>query len=256
MKRLLLILSVLLGNVYVGGLKAFADIAGNAPNDTISKAEKDTVIWRNDTEWDLEYEEDAEFLREDADTMSMAAVEEALKDNLTDIVKPKFVPNPIRAMWLGMVFPCGGQIYNRKFWKLPIFYGGYLGCVYAFSWNSQMLRDYSQAYLDIMDDDPNTKSYEKMLPLGYDITGKEDRFKEIFKNKKNYFRKYRDMSVFAFAAVYLLSVIDAYVDAELSTFDISRDLSLHWQPASLNSDTKLQRRLGYRSYGAMFALSF
>ena len=73
---------------------------------------------------------------------------------------------------------------------------------------------------------------------------------------KNYFRKYRDMSVFAFAAVYLLSVIDAYVDAELSTFDISRDLSLHWQPASLNSDTKLQRRLGYRSYGAMFALSF
>ena len=128
-----MILSVLLGNVYVGGLKAFADIAGNAPNDTISKAEKDTVIWRNDTEWDLEYEEDAEFLREDADTMSMAAVDEALKDNLTDIVKPKFVPNPIRAMWLGMVFPCGGQIYNRKFWKLPIFYGGYLGCVYAFS---------------------------------------------------------------------------------------------------------------------------
>lgn len=256
MKRLLLILSVLLGNVYVGGLKAFADIAGNAPNDTISKAEKDTVIWRNDTEWDLEYEEDAEFLREDADTMSMAAVEEALKDNLTDIVKPKFVPNPIRAMWLGMVFPCGGQIYNRKFWKLPIFYGGYLGCVYAFSWNSQMLKDYTQAYLDIMDNDPNTKSYEKMLPLGYDITGKEERFKDIFKRKKDYFRKYRDMSIFAFAGVYLLSIIDAYVDAELSTFDISRDLSIHWEPTLMHGEDLLQRRYGQRAVGVQCSLNF
>ncbi|MDE5980963.1 MAG: hypothetical protein K2G61_03270, partial [Bacteroidaceae bacterium] len=35
-----------------------------------------------------------------------------------------FMPNPIRAMWLGLVFPGGGQIYNRKYWKLPVFYGG------------------------------------------------------------------------------------------------------------------------------------
>ena len=96
-----------------------------------------------------------------------------------------------------------------------------------------MLRDYSQAYLDIMDDDPNTKSYEQMLPLGYDISGKEERFKEIFKNKKNYFRKYRDMSIFAFAGVYLLAVIDAYVDAELSSFDISPDLSMRLEPTLL-----------------------
>ena len=44
-------------------------------------------------------------------------------------------PDPIRAMWLGMVFPGGGQIYNRKYWKLPIVYGGVLGCIYAVSWN-------------------------------------------------------------------------------------------------------------------------
>lgn len=144
--------------------------------------------------------------------------------------KNGFKPDPIRSMWLGLVFPGGGQIYNRKYWKLPIFYGGFLGCVYALNWNGQMLRDYSQAYLDIMDSDPNTKSYEKMLPLGYDITGKEERFKNIFKNKKNYFRKYRDMSIFAFAGVYLLAVIDAYVDAELSSFDISHDLSMQLCP--------------------------
>ena len=144
-------------------------------------------------------------------------------------------PDPTRALWLALVIPGAGQIYNHKYWKLPIIYGGFLGCAYALSWNNMMLRDYSQAYLDIMDSDPNTNSDEKMLPLNYSIAGREDQFKEIFKNKKNYFRKYRDMSIFAFIGVYVISVIDAYVDAELSSFDISEDLSLQVTPAVINS---------------------
>lgn len=168
----------------------------------------------------------------------------------------QFTPDPIRAMWLGLVFPGGGQIYNRKYWKLPIFYGGFLGCMYALTWNNMMLRDYSQAYLDIMDDDPSTASYQAMLPLGYDITGKEERFKEIFKNKKNYFRKYRDMSIFAFIGVYALAVVDAYVDAELSTFDISRDLTLNLQPAVLRTDMIGAIRQGQAAYGVTCCLQF
>ena len=148
----------------------------------------------------------------------------------------KFKPDPIRSMWLGLVIPGAGQIYNRKYWKLPIVYGGFLGCIYALTWNGQMLSDYSQAYLDIMDSDPNTKSYEKMLPPNYSIVGKEERFKGIFKSKKDQFRRFRDLSIFAFGGVYLLSVIDAYVDAELSTFDISRDLSLHIMPAMIETE--------------------
>ena len=95
----------------------------------------------------------------------------------------------------------------------------------------QMYKDYSQAYSDIMDDDPNTNSYLDMLPPNYDMTGLEDRFKTIFKNKKDRYRRWRDLSVFAFVGVYILSVIDAYVDAQLSEFDISRDLSLNVGPA-------------------------
>ena len=147
-----------------------------------------------------------------------------------------FKPDPIRAMWLAIVLPGAGQFYNRKYWKLPIIYGGFLGCVYALTWNGQMLSDYSQAYLDIMDSDPNTKSYEKMLPPNYSIVGKEERFKGIFKSKKDTFRRFRDLSIFAFGGVYLLSVIDAYVDAELSTFDISRDLSLQLQPTMIETE--------------------
>ncbi|MBP3567075.1 MAG: hypothetical protein IKA86_01775 [Paraprevotella sp.] len=150
----------------------------------------------------------------------------------------RFIPNPQRALWLSLIFPGAGQIYNRKLWKIPIVYGGFLGCLYALTWNNQMYNDYSQAYLDIMDDDPNTKSYMNMLPMNYNMDGREEQFKEIFKNKKNYYRKYRDMSIFAMVAVYLLSVVDAYVDAELSSFDISKDLGLTIEPAVFNSDTK------------------
>lgn len=148
--------------------------------------------------------------------------------------KVQFIPDPKRALWLAAVLPGAGQIYNRKYWKLPIFYGGFLGCTYALMWNQQMYRDYSQAYLDIMDDDPNTKSYLDMLPPRYDITGREERFKTIFKNKKNYYRRYRDLSAFAFVGVYLLSILDAYVDAQLSVFDLSPDLSMHIEPAVIN----------------------
>ena len=140
-------------------------------------------------------------------------------------------PNPQRALWLALVLPGAGQIYNRKYWKLPIFYGGFMGCIYALSWNNMMYKDYSQAYLDIMDDDPNTASYNKFLHLGVQITkDNEKRYQEIFKSRKDKYRRWRDMSIFVMIGVYALSVIDAYVDAELSEFDISKDLTLEVHP--------------------------
>ena len=140
-------------------------------------------------------------------------------------------PDPQRALWLALVIPGAGQIYNRKYWKLPIIYGGFLGCIYALTWNNMMYKDYSQAYLDIMDDDPNTASYNKFLHLGRQITpANEEKYKQIFKNRKDKYRRWRDMSFFVMIGVYAISVIDAYVDAELSVFDISRDLSLKVEP--------------------------
>lgn len=149
--------------------------------------------------------------------------------------RQRFVPNPKRALWLSLVLPGAGQIYNRKYWKLPFIYGGFLGCTYALIWNQQMYRDYSQAYLDIMDDDPRTCSYLEMLPPRYDITGREEQFKKLFKRKKDFYRRYRDLSAFCFVGVYLLSVVDAYVDAQLSEFDISPDLSMSVRPAVMET---------------------
>ena len=148
-------------------------------------------------------------------------------------IKP-FKPDPTKATWLAVVFPGGGQIYNRKYWKLPIVYGGFIGCLYAYNWNSQMYSDYRQAYLDIMDNNPNSDSYKDFFRPGYDFEANKDYVTEVFKKRKDRYRRWRDLSIFAFIGVYALSVIDAYVDAQLSSFDISEDINLTIQPELMN----------------------
>ena len=178
----------------------------------------------------------------------------ATGNNNTIQLKETWVPNPKKALWLAIAFPGGGQIYNRKYWKLPLIYGGFLGCFYAISWNNTMYRDYSQAFVDIMDNDPNTNSYNNFLPPTYDVNSNLERLQNLFKKKKNYYRRYRDMSIFIAIGVYALSVIDAYVDAELSSFDISKDLSMKVKP-SVVTDKAMANTNG-NSYGLKCAIAF
>ena len=190
---------------------------------------------------------DAELLIEDhtADSIFADSLQKQL-NMMTEAYPPKKVekdwgkwqPDPKRALWLALVFPGGGQIYNRKYWKLPLIYGGFMGCLYAMNWNNNMYKDYSQAYLDITDDDPNTASFNSYLHLGAKITSaNEERYKQIFKSRKDKYRRWRDLSFFVMVGVYALSVIDAYVDAELSVFDISKDLSLKVEPTIMNNSS-------------------
>lgn len=167
-------------------------------------------------------------------------------------------PNAKRAMWLAIVLPGAGQIYNRKYWKLPFVYGGFVGCAYAMRWNNQMFRDYSQAYMDIMDDDPNTQSYNQFLHLGAKIDSSNlDRYQRLFKNRKDKFRRWRDLSFFCLVGVYAISIIDAYVDASLSEFDISKDLSLRVEPTIINRSNGMQTNpLRDNSLGVSCSLNF
>lgn len=185
------------------------------------------------------------------DTASLAQQSDSIQQRIPQ-AKKRFVPDANKATWLAMVFPGAGQIYNRKYWKLPIVYGGFVGCAYALNWNNKMYKDYSQAYLDIMDDDPNTKSYEDFLPLNSSIAGQEERFKEIFKRRKDTYRRQRDLSIFCFIGVYLLSIIDAYVDAELSDFDITKDIGLKVEPTIFNEGNNKN----FNSIGLQCSLKF
>lgn len=193
------------------------------------------------------------------DSITYSLSLDTIYQNVLTVKNDRFIPDPKKSMWLAMAFPGGGQIYNRKYWKLPIIYGGFIGCVYALNWNNTMYRDYSQAYIDIVDSDPNTKSYENFNYLRrVDIEANKERLTELFKRRKNYFRRYRDLSLFCMIGVYALSVIDAYVDAEMSSFDISTELSLKVHPTIISDRYSAMRASGFRdsSYGVKCSLEF
>ena len=196
-------------------------------------------------------QEELQLLEAPIDTMALAMKNDSIQKEVPQ-PKKRFIPDSNRSLWLAMVFPGAGQIYNRKYWKLPIVYGGFVGCAYALNWNNKMYKDYSQAYLDIMDDDPNTKSYEDFLPMNASIAGQEERFKEIFRKRKDMYRRQRDLSIFCFIGVYVLSIIDAYVDAELSDFDITEDIALRVEPAIFNDGQSKK----FNSLGLQCSLKF
>lgn len=146
--------------------------------------------------------------------------------------KKEFNPNPNRAVWLSALFPGLGQIYNRRYWKLPIIVGGFMGLGYATSWNNSQLSDYTQGYRDLMDDDPNTKSYMNFFPP---TTNESDLDKNwlanTMKSRRDFYRRNRDLCIICCVGLYLLCMVDAYVDASLAHFDITPDLSIDWSPA-------------------------
>ncbi|MDE5869158.1 MAG: hypothetical protein K2H18_02905, partial [Muribaculaceae bacterium] len=70
--------------------------------------------------------------------------------------KIPFNPSPERAIWLSALCPGLGQIYNRRYWKLPIVVGGFMGLAYATSWNNSQYQDDVQAYRDRTESAPDT----------------------------------------------------------------------------------------------------
>lgn len=159
-------------------------------------------------------------------------------DSLSRELKRKqWVPNPTKATWLALVIPGGGQIYNRKYWKLPIVYGGFAGCAYALTWNGKMYKDYQAAYVDAVNEKWDSSSITDLLPPGYIDRVSHSQITETLRKRKDTYRRWRDLSIFAFIGVYLISVVDAYVDAELSNFDIGPDLSMKVKPTLINNQT-------------------
>lgn len=166
-------------------------------------------------------------------------------------------PNAKTATWLAIFLPGAGQIYNRKFWKLPIVYGGFVGCLYAYRFNNMMYKDYKLAYHDIMDDDPETTSYNNLMHLGVEVTDANlTHYQNVFKQRRDRYRRWRDLSIFATVGVYLLQVIDAYVDASLSEFDISDDLSLRVEPTIMSNPNEQHTNLRRQAIGVQCALNF
>jgi len=172
------------------------------------------------------------------------------KHNPHDTVNPKltthdiklFKPDPHKAWLMAMAFPGVGQIYNRQYWKLPIVYGGLMGFVYAISWNNKNYQDYKSAYFDIVRDAANdpqalnpdswSQSWQDFISANANPANylNNAQFQSNLKSGKDFYRRYRDMSIIFSVVLYLICVADSYVDAQMFDFDVSPDLSMRIAP--------------------------
>lgn len=135
----------------------------------------------------------------------------------TDTVRQK-KHSPKTAAIMSACLPGLGQIYNKKYWKLAIIYPAMGGLGYGFAWNHQYFKYYRDALRTRYDGDSTT-----IDPL---VNYSDDYIVTL----KNYYQRYRDLCVIGFAAVYVLQVVDAAVDAHMFYFDVGPDLSMNWQP--------------------------
>ena len=177
--------------------------------------------------------------------------------------KPPFKPNPKKAYLAAAIFPGLGQIYNRQYWKLPIVYGGFMGCAYAITWNNRTYQDYKNAYYSIMNDskaDPDSEHPETwsdywivFVPGSIEPATRlhDANFHSNLKRGKDYFRRFRDLSIIITAGIYLICVADAYVDAQMFDFDVSPDLSFQVTPLFLP-----ETLYHARSYGINICMNF
>ena len=164
------------------------------------------------------------------------------KDSLKISVSiQKKVLSPKKASIYAALFPGLGQVYNGKYWKLPIIYGGYVGVIYVLGWNNKNYNDYFDAYRTVSKYQTVTqmsqadKNYlNDLFKIPYwDLNTNPshfDSFKTQLKSGKDYYRRNRDMSIIAIAALHVLSIIDASVDANLADFEINDNLSMRVEP--------------------------
>jgi hypothetical protein len=149
----------------------------------------------------------------------------------TQIEKPTVEHSPRKATIYSAVLPGLGQIYNRKYWKVPIVYGGFATLGYFINFNNEVYTTYRQAYSDIIDNDPYTNSHlELKVNASFFKPENISQLTENLRRAKDGWRRNRDLVVIGTVVFYAVNIIDASVDAHFFNFDISDDLTINWVP--------------------------
>lgn len=128
---------------------------------------------------------------------------------------------PKKAAFYSVIFPGGGQLYNKQYWKAPIALGAVGTAGYFIYDNTTQYRLYRDAYRYRVDDDPTT-----IDPFASNPNATDETLVEL----RDTYRKWMEQSYIGFVVVYGLNVLEAYTAAHLKDFDIDDDLSLHWEP--------------------------
>ena len=134
----------------------------------------------------------------------------------------KIKKNPKKAAVMSAIIPGMGQIYNKKYWKLPIIYGSLITSAYFIKESNNNYLIYKEAYLGRIDNDTETK----------------DEFKygnDQLLILKDHYKRNREISSLFFVLSYILNIIDASVDAHLFNYEINDNLSLHLETQRLTN---------------------
>jgi len=149
-----------------------------------------------------------------------------VSDTISIKKTPSIKHSPKKAALFSTALPGLGQAYNKKYWKIPVIYVGFAGLAYSINSNQIKYNRYKTAYKYRLDGDPATiDSYVGVYT--------DDNLNTLQK----YYRRYRDLSIIGAAALYVLNIIDATVDAHLFTFDVSDDLTLNVHPTIINTSS-------------------
>nr|WP_320118188.1 DUF5683 domain-containing protein [uncultured Marinifilum sp.] len=171
-------------------------------------------------------------------------------DTIQQVESNVKIRSPHKATMYSVILPGLGQAYNKKYWKIPILYAGIGATIYAINWNTKNFKKYKSGYLDYSNyydykyqsedletpiEEPTSKSYESLYTDGYDFENSSSSFDTWFKtqlqNKKDSFKHDRDLSYIILAAVYVLNIVDAAIDAHFTNFNVNEDLSIRVEPA-------------------------
>lgn len=142
-------------------------------------------------------------------------VEEPKTEKLPEVKKE--MSRPKKATLLSII-PGGGQIYNERYWKVPVIYIGFGALTYATIANQQLYNDVRMAYQQRLKNEPVTNPEYANVPT------------EMLFTLREYYRKNRDLTVVSMVGLYAFNLIDAAVDAHLKEFDVSDKLSMHVKP--------------------------
>lgn len=136
-----------------------------------------------------------------------------------DSIELKAKHSPKKAALLSAACPGLGQIYNKKYWKLPIVYGGIAGLGTWVAFNQINLKGYTNAYKLELDDDPSTIGSYKGAVGSNQLRVKRDDAKRNL-----------DLSIILLCVYYSFNILDAAVDAHLYDYSITEDLSVRIEP--------------------------
>jgi len=122
---------------------------------------------------------------------------------------------PKRAGMYSAIIPGAGQVYTKKYWKVPIIYAGLITSAYYFKENHDLYDLYKSTYLERIAGNTSDK-------LNY-----TDADLVIL---TEHYRRNREVSALLFTLTYVLNIVDASVSAHLFDYDVTEDISLHFQP--------------------------